>query len=214
MLGFTRRLKKRVLEDAELRSWLFCKETQRALQGGVPAVHHFRWSVKIVPPPPAEPQGWYEEFSRRWRAHLASLVLSAGADQASSSTAVAEGTRTMAEARAPGAARRRRQPLRPSPLAQPASTQVSATPAAQLLIADGQSGSMGEPGLSQHEIVVHGVAAGAGGSLLVTHGSSAFESVLDPPSDPGSSIAQNEGVVVFDLMEDMQLDEGPTQGVL
>ena len=214
LLGFTRRLKKRVEEDVELRSWLVCKETQRALQGGVPAVHHFRWSVKVIAPPPDEPQGWYEEFSRRWRAYLASLVLSAGADQASSSVAVAEGTRTMAVARAPGAARRRRQPLRPSPLAKPASTQVSATPAAQSLIADGQSGSMGETGLSQQDSDLHGVAASAGDSLRVTHGSSAFETAMEPPSDPGSSIAQNEGMIMVNNLEEMLLDEGPTEGTL
>ena len=92
LVGFTRRLKARVQQDAELAGWLVCQSFQRALAPGLPAVHHLRWSVKVQPPPPGEPQGWYTEFVCRWRQYLAGLmaapaVVPGDADVATSSTA-------------------------------------------------------------------------------------------------------------------------------
>ena len=70
LLGFTRRLRARVGADEELRQWMVCQDVQQPLAPGLADTHHFRWSVRIVPPAPAEPQGWYVEFTTRWRAFL------------------------------------------------------------------------------------------------------------------------------------------------
>ena len=74
LLGFTRRLKAKVTADKELGQWLFCKEVQRSLAPGLPAVHQFRWSVRIVPPPALESRGWYDTFVEHWRHYLESLA--------------------------------------------------------------------------------------------------------------------------------------------
>ena len=68
LLGFTRRLRARVGADEELRQWMVCQDVQQQLAPGLADTHHFRWSVRIVAPAPAEPQGWYVEFTTRWRA--------------------------------------------------------------------------------------------------------------------------------------------------
>ena len=123
LLGFTKRLQSRVKADEELRSWLTCKQIQKPLAPGLPAVHHMRWSVKIVPPRPSEPQGWYDEFVQRWRAYLEELAQSATpsavaphppmSEEASSSTmAVLPPVAVVAEEPAPGVARRRHRPRR------------------------------------------------------------------------------------------------------
>ena len=75
LVGFTRRLQLRVQEDAVLRTWFTCRYMQRPLAPGLPTAHHSRWSVRIVKPAPTEPQGWYEEFVRRWRAHLEEIAM-------------------------------------------------------------------------------------------------------------------------------------------
>ena len=78
LTGFTRRLLRRVAEDDELKLWLTTKEVQQPLAPGLPDSHHTRWSVRICPPPAGEPQGWYEEFTRRWRQYLGSLAQPVG----------------------------------------------------------------------------------------------------------------------------------------
>ena len=127
LLGFTRRLQARVQEDAELRAWLTCKYMQRPLAPGLPAAHHSRWSVRIVKPAPTEPQGWYDEFLRRWRQHLEELagagmqptVLQSvavgtplGADVASSSSDTVVPPPVVMRERPPGGARQRTLPSR------------------------------------------------------------------------------------------------------
>ena len=74
LAGFTRRLMRRVAADEELRLWLVTKEVQRPLAPGLPDSHHTRWSLRVCPPPAAEPQGWYTTFTSRWRAYLGSLT--------------------------------------------------------------------------------------------------------------------------------------------
>ena len=123
LLGFTRRLKARVQQDAELSQWLTCRHSQRPLADGLPATYHMRWSVRIVKPPQSEPQGWYEEFVRRWRQYLEGLVNSAAPalpspDIASSSGGPTPLAAPAATERNPGTARRRS--ARPNrPTAQP-----------------------------------------------------------------------------------------------
>lgn len=74
LLGFTKRLQARVRADEELRTWLVSGRSQKPLAPGLPASHHMCWSVKIIALPPHEPQGWYEEFVRRWRTYLEELA--------------------------------------------------------------------------------------------------------------------------------------------
>ena len=74
LVGFTRRLKNQIAEDAELQAWLVCKSMQRRLSRGLPTSHHTYWSVRVKRPAASEPQGWYEEFTRRWQAHLEGVV--------------------------------------------------------------------------------------------------------------------------------------------
>ena len=69
LMGFSRRLARRVQEDKELSQWLVSRYMQRPLAPGLPTSHHTRWSLRVVQPPPSEPQGWYEDFVQRWR-HL------------------------------------------------------------------------------------------------------------------------------------------------
>ena len=74
LAGFTRRLLRRVALDEDLTLWLTTKEVQQPLAPGLPDSHHTRWSVRICPPASGEPQGWYTEFTRRWRSYLGSLA--------------------------------------------------------------------------------------------------------------------------------------------
>ena len=78
LLGFTRRLLHRVAADSELKLWLMSKEVQRPLAPGLPDSHHTRWSVRVCQPPAGDPQGWYEEFTSRWRQYLRSLAQPVG----------------------------------------------------------------------------------------------------------------------------------------
>ena len=68
--GFTKRLISRVAADPELSQWLTHRSLQQPLSPGLADTHHVRWSLRICRPPPAEPQGWYDEFVSRWRAYL------------------------------------------------------------------------------------------------------------------------------------------------
>ena len=71
LTGFTRRLRAQVQKDDELSGWLNCKDVQEPLSPGLRDTHHFRWSARVRRPPAGEPQGWYQEFTARWRAYLA-----------------------------------------------------------------------------------------------------------------------------------------------
>jgi hypothetical protein len=118
LLGFTKRLKARVQQDAELREWLECREMQKPLAPGLPASHHTRWSVKVLRPPATEAQGWYEEFVRRWNLHLEDVARAAAPqpvvapDGSSSSSSGGPAAATAAMEANPGLSRRRA-PRRP-----------------------------------------------------------------------------------------------------
>jgi hypothetical protein len=122
LLGFTRRLKQRIKQDAELCQWLECRDMQKPLAPGLPASHHFRWSVRVVPPAASEPQGWYEDFAQRWRAFLHELggaatpatTIVTAADGSSSSSAVSTPTEGAIETN-PGLSRRRAPKRRQQP---------------------------------------------------------------------------------------------------
>ena len=74
LTGFTRRLQARVKKDDVLSAWLTWKVVQAPLSPGLEDSHHCRWSVRVRPPRLDEPQGWYVEFTARWRAFLANLT--------------------------------------------------------------------------------------------------------------------------------------------
>ena len=65
LLGFTKRLKRRVAADPELLAWLDHKDLQQPLAPGLASAHHLRWGVIISAPPPNEPRGWYGDFLGR-----------------------------------------------------------------------------------------------------------------------------------------------------
>jgi hypothetical protein len=69
---FTTRLKAKVAQDAELRTWLQFDEVQRPMQPGLVEVRYTRWSVQVRRPGAGEPLGWYDDFVQRWQAYLAS----------------------------------------------------------------------------------------------------------------------------------------------
>ena len=71
LTGFTRRLKRRVADDPTLSAWLRLEDAQRPLVPGLADTHHGRWTLRVRPPPTEEPQGWWDEFTRRWKAFLA-----------------------------------------------------------------------------------------------------------------------------------------------
>ena len=68
--GFTRRLKRRVAEDPVLSHWLRAEYVQRPLSIGLADTHHHRWTVRVRPPHPDEPQGWWLQFTDAWRKYL------------------------------------------------------------------------------------------------------------------------------------------------
>ena len=72
--GFTKRLQSQVRKDSDLQSWLRWAVVNAPLMPGLAATHHTRWSVRVVAPNRGEPRGWYEEFTRRWRAYVETLV--------------------------------------------------------------------------------------------------------------------------------------------
>ena len=101
LAGFTRRLMQRVAADADLKLWLVTKEVQQPLAPGLPDSHHTRWSVRICPPPPSDPQGWYAEFTSRWLAYLGSLAQPLGRSTASAVPSVVASSSTSASVSAP-----------------------------------------------------------------------------------------------------------------
>ena len=125
LMGFTRRLKHQIAEDAELQAWLVCKSMQRRLSQGLPASHHTYWSVRVKRPAASEPQGWYEEFMRRWQAHLEGLALASlrlrrpaaptGSEAVSSSSTASMAAGVEVERNA-GLTRRRQPVQRPRPV--------------------------------------------------------------------------------------------------
>ena len=72
------RLQQRVAKDPRL-AWLQGDDVAAPLDHGLTPTHHRRWSVVgVTPPPPGDPQGWYVEFTSRWRAYLEALVVAPG----------------------------------------------------------------------------------------------------------------------------------------
>ena len=121
VLGFTKRLRRRVLLDTELSQYMVPRDVVGALGPGLRDSHNLRWPVQIVPPPDAEPQPWFELFQRRWKDYLASMRISAPAADADHRR-----TRTVDEL-APAKRRRTAPPAR-QPAGPPASARTS-TPA-------------------------------------------------------------------------------------
>ena len=76
--GFTRRLKQRIAGDDELSRWFTSEVLQRPLAPGLADTHHTRWSVRLVPPGPDQPRGWYDAFVSRWRTYLATQAQPTG----------------------------------------------------------------------------------------------------------------------------------------
>ena len=70
LTGFTRRLKRRVAADTVLAAWLHFEDVQRPLAFGLADTHHTRWSLRVRPPPPSDPQGWWLQFTEAWRSYL------------------------------------------------------------------------------------------------------------------------------------------------
>jgi hypothetical protein len=164
LLGFTRRLQQRAAQDPRL-DWLESEDSALPLAPGLMPTHHRRWSVRVAAPAAGEPRGWYDTFVERWRAYLEAFVCPpgsrpmsrvspaqlarvrpgvvptnttvaiAGADEASSSTAVtgaagipaASGAAPALPARTPRATRKR---PRPAGEAQPRRRRPTATAAA------------------------------------------------------------------------------------
>jgi hypothetical protein len=89
LVGFSRRLSAQVAKDEELRAWLQSRLIQQPLMPGLVATHHTRWSVRVVPPGPGDPQDWYQDFTTRWKAYLATQTLSYSASSSSSSSSTA-----------------------------------------------------------------------------------------------------------------------------
>ena len=71
LVVFSRRLQARAAAHDELSQYLQYCDKQQPLAPGLGDTHHRRWSVRIRPPRRNEPQGWYTEFTARWRAYLA-----------------------------------------------------------------------------------------------------------------------------------------------
>jgi hypothetical protein len=55
LLGFTKRLKRRVAEDHQLAGWLHSQDMRQPIAPGMYPSHHHRWSITISAPFPATP---------------------------------------------------------------------------------------------------------------------------------------------------------------
>ena len=134
--AFTKSLVQQSAQDDELQQWFVFKEQQRPLAPGLPDSHQYFWPVQVTRPPPADPQGWYDDFVARWRSYLATLAAPQGVAVPGVSPPVAASTSPEVPSlpsqpapgrrpRSPGppttvVKRRRTQPAtRPSPSAQP-----------------------------------------------------------------------------------------------
>jgi hypothetical protein len=141
LAGFTKKLQQQVLQDDELQLWFTPRELQRPLAPGLADSHQLFWPVRVRPPAPAEPQGWYADFITRWKAHIATLAVPLGVAanptidssarrvrQRIDSTASASAAATSSTTAAP---RRRSHPAKPR--ASPENP-ASALPVAQVAI--------------------------------------------------------------------------------
>ena len=86
LTSFTRRLTQQIAQDGELSAWCTPKLLLRPLVPGVPESRHLSLPVRVMRPVPPEPQGWYEEFVRRWRAYLGTLACPRGVAVLSAAT--------------------------------------------------------------------------------------------------------------------------------
>ena len=75
--SFTKRLALRAAKDPRL-AWLKSEDMAMPLAPGLAPSHHRRWSVRVMAPAAAEPQGWYTDFVARWRAYTEALVCPPG----------------------------------------------------------------------------------------------------------------------------------------
>ena len=75
--SFTKRLTSRAAKDPRL-AWLKSEDMATPLAPGLAPSHHRRWSVRVMAPAAAEPQGWYTDFVARWRAYTEALVCPPG----------------------------------------------------------------------------------------------------------------------------------------
>ena len=78
LAGFTKKLQQQVGRDDELKAWFTPRELQRPLAPGLADTHQLFWPVRVRPPAPMEPQGWYTDFTARWRAYISALAVPLG----------------------------------------------------------------------------------------------------------------------------------------
>jgi hypothetical protein len=82
VLGFTRRLRRRVDQDDVLRECMVPRDVVGALGPGLRDSHNMRWPVQVVPPAAGEHIAWFGLFQQRWKEYLATLRISAPAELA------------------------------------------------------------------------------------------------------------------------------------
>ena len=78
LAGFTKKLQQQVGRDDELKAWFTPRELQRPLAPGLADTHQLFWPVRVRPPAPMEPQGWYTDLTARWRAYISALAVPLG----------------------------------------------------------------------------------------------------------------------------------------
>ena len=120
VLGFSKRLRRRVEQDAILSAWMVPRDFAGALAPGLRDCHAQRWPVQIVVPDPGVVDPLFDAFQRRWKEYLATQRVSLDA-----AAPEARRTRTLEEL-APAKRRRTAPPAR-TPAAAAATS--SATPA-------------------------------------------------------------------------------------
>ena len=84
LAGFTKKLQKQAQRDDLLKLWFTPKEMQRPLALGLAETHQLFWPVRVRPPAPTEPRGWYEDFVTRWKAYIATFAVPLGVAATSS----------------------------------------------------------------------------------------------------------------------------------
>lgn len=131
LVGFTRRLKRRIQEDQQLSGWLLSEDIHQPLAPGMYPSHHLRWGVSICAPEPEDPSGgWYAVFRTRWLEFLSEQALgihvpatrqattqSTPVNEASSSSSQPVPTTATTRRAAPSSRKRSRHssPTRPEP---------------------------------------------------------------------------------------------------
>ena len=78
LAGFTKKLQQQSQRDDLLKLWFIPKELQRPLSPGLADTHQLFWPVRVRPPARAEPRGWYDDFTTRWKAYMAPLAVPLG----------------------------------------------------------------------------------------------------------------------------------------